>query len=226
MNHSSEPQLKTRVFLIEDHPLLRDGLRMQIEEQPDLQVCGEADDVAPALEGIREANPDVAIIDLSLKTGSGLDLIKQLASAKRAPQMIVFSMQDEHFYAERALRAGAQGYVHKHANSESIIDAIRHVRDGKLYVSQEVHEQMMRKAVASPRVPSSGQPEEALTDRELQVLESLGKGHTVKEIGDRLSLSPKTIETYRDRIRKKLDIPSSTQLLRYAFQWVADKQVN
>ncbi|MEZ6053606.1 MAG: response regulator transcription factor [Planctomycetaceae bacterium] len=226
MCDSSKTQLQTRIFLIEDHPLLRDGLRIQIEEQPDMHVCGEADDLAPALAGIQDAQPDVAIIDLSLKTSSGLDLISQLASAEWAPQMIVFSMQDEHFYAERAFRAGAQGYVHKHADSKSIIDAIRHVRDGKLYMSQEVHERMMRKAVTNPGKPSSGLPEEALTDRELQVFESLGKGHTVKEIGNRLSLSPKTIETYRDRIRKKLDIPSSTLLLKYAFQWVAEKQVN
>ncbi len=226
MTRRDEEQPMTQVFLVEDHPLLRDGLRMQIDELPDMRVCGEADDVVSGLQGIAESRPDVAIIDLSLKTGSGLDLINQLMSAGPLPQIIVFSMQDELFYAERSLRAGARGYVHKHANSASIIEAIRQVRQGKVYVSDEVHERMMRKAVARSGEPSLVHPEESLTDRELQVLEALGQGRTVKQISDQLSLSPKTVETYRDRIRKKLDVKSSTLLLRYAFQWVAEKRVN
>ena len=211
---------KTRVLLVEDHPLVRDGLRSRIDRQDDMEVCGEAEDVTEAISAIREDAPDVAIVDLSLKTGNGLDLITRLKEKRSNVRVIVASMHDEHIYAERAVKAGAMGYVHKQEASTKIVDAIRQVVGGKLYVSEELNERLMRRAINEEERTNDSVSQ--LTNRELQVFERIGAGHTVKEIAAALSLSPKTIETYRDRIRKKLDLDSSTRLMHFAVKWVAE----
>ncbi|MCA9110772.1 MAG: response regulator transcription factor [Planctomycetaceae bacterium] len=211
---------KTRVFLVEDHPFVRDGLRSRIDRQEDMEVCGEAEDVPSAITAIGDQSPDVAIVDLSLKSGNGLDLITRLSEKKSNVRVIVASMHDENIYAERVVKAGAMGYVHKQEASTRIVEAIRQVVRGKLYVSDELHDRLMRRAIHEEE--QSGDSVDQLTDRELQVFERIGAGHTVKEIANALSLSPKTIETYRDRIRKKLNLDSSTRLMHYAVKWVAE----
>ncbi|MCA9110741.1 MAG: response regulator transcription factor [Planctomycetaceae bacterium] len=211
---------KTRILLVEDHPLVRDGLRSRIDRQEDMEVCGEADDVTEAMSAIQSKDPDIAIVDLSLRSGNGLDLISQLTATESDVRVIVASMHDEHIYAERAVKAGAMGYVHKQEASTKIVEAIRQVIQGRLYVSGDLNERLMRRAINEQRTIDDSVS--LLTNRELQVFESIGAGRTVKEIAQTLSLSPKTIETYRDRIRKKLHLDSSTRLMHYAVKWVAE----
>lgn len=209
----------TRVFLVEDHPLVRDGLRSRIDRQTDMEVCGEAEDVIEALSAIEDTSPDVAIVDLSLKSGNGLDLITRMSERDLDVRIIVSSMHDEHVYAERVVKAGAMGYVHKQAASTKIVDAIRQVAEGKLYISDEMNDRLMRRAINDEGTITDSVS--LLTNRELQVFERIGAGQTVKEMAQALSLSPKTVETYRDRIRKKLNLDSSTRLMHYAVKWAA-----
>ncbi|MCA9024323.1 MAG: response regulator transcription factor [Planctomycetaceae bacterium] len=211
---------KTRVFLVEDHPFVRDGLRSRIDRQEDMEVCGEAEDVPSAITAIGDQSPDVAIVDLSLKSGNGLDLITRLSEKKSNVRVIVASMHDENIYAERVVKAGAMGYVHKQEASTRIVEAIRQVVRGKLYLSDEMNDRLMRRAIREEE--QTGDSVDQLTNRELQVFERIGAGQTVNEIATALSLSPKTIETYRDRIRKKLNLDSSTRLMHYAVKWVAE----
>lgn len=213
------PDSKIQVLLVDDHPIVRDGLRSRIERQNDMVVCAEAEDVTTAIQAIDEQQPDIAIVDLSLKTGSGLDLISRLAARQTTTRVIVASMHDEHIYAERAVKAGAMGYVHKQEASTKIVAAIRRVMQGKLFVSDDLNARLMQRVATGSE---ESDPVETLTNRELQVFEELGQGRNVKEIARATSLSVKTIETYRDRIRRKLDLDSSIQLVHYAVKWVTE----
>lgn len=220
VKNTSPARRCTRVLIVDDHPLVRDGLRAQISSQSDLEVCGEAASEADALRLVGELTPDVVVVDISLKSGNGIDLIKRVAARKDPPHLLVSSMHDEDIYAERAVHAGALGYVHKQQASLKLLEAVRRVRDGRYYLSETVAERLMSRATRKQTEVVS--PIERLTDRELEVFELLGRGLSVQEIGQQMKISPKTVETYRDRIRRKLDLDNARLLARYAVKWVTE----
>ena len=211
---------RIRVMIVDDHPLVRDGLRAHISGQSDLEVCGEAESEAAALELVLSAKPDVVIVDLSLKQGSGIDLIRHLVDLDPPPLMLVFSMHDEDIYAERAVRAGARGFVSKQAEPARLVEAIRRVSEGQFFLSDRITQRMMDRA-SIERSPAAAAVED-LTDRELDVFRHLGHGRSVQEIAESMGIRPKTVETYRDRIRRKLDVPNGRQLARRAVAWVTE----
>lgn len=208
-----------KIFLVEDHPIFRHGLRDYIEYESDMEICGEAEDIGTAWSGIFRTEPDVILVDLSLKGRSGLELIKNLAGWKKELPILVLSTHEETLYAERALRAGAKGYIMKHETSEQIIKGIRAVSVGDIYVSPRITSILLTKTVGA-RDSSLLTIEENLSDRELEVFECLGKGLTTKEISDQLSLSPKTVATYRDRIKEKMGIKNTSELILHAVRWL------
>ena len=209
---------KRRVFIVDDHPLVREGLTNLINSQSDLMVCGEAKDSSDATDGIKKEQPDVAIIDISLTNESGLELIKNLV--KQFPQVavVVLSMHDETLYAERALRAGARGYVMKHETSKSVLASIRRVIAGDIYVSERIVNRMALR-LSSARRRAGSSPVERLSDRELEIFRLLGQGRTPSEIARDLNLSLKTVQAYCARAKEKFGVTSLTELLRAAIRW-------
>ena len=209
---------KRRVFLVDDHPLVREGLTNLINGQNDLVVCGEAEDSAAAITGITKARPDVVLVDISLKNESGLELVKNLENQFPLVALIVLSMHDEALYAERALRAGARGYVMKRESTKSVLASIRRVLEGGVYVSERVVNSMARRISSSPkRVESS--PVERLSDRELEIFRLLGQGRTTAQIAEDLHLSLKTVQAYCARAKEKFGVSSLGELLRAAIRW-------
>ena len=209
---------KSRVFLIDDHPLVREGLANLINGQNDLVVCGEAEDSAGAMTGIAKTRPDVALVDISLKNESGLELVKNLESQFPLVAMIVLSMHDEALYAERALRAGARGYVMKRESTKSVLASIRRVMEGGVYVSERVVNSMARRFSSSPKGTESS-PVERLSDRELEIFRLLGQGRTTAQIAEDLHLSLKTVQAYCARAKEKFGVSSLGELLRAAIRW-------
>ena len=207
---------KTGVFVVDDHPLVRDSLAMLINQQEDMRVCGEAEDAAAALRGLAQAAPDIAIVDLSLKEGSGLDLIKQLKARAPALPVVVLSMHDEKLYAERCIRAGARGYVMKRESSKRIVAAIREVRAGRLFLSEQAASHFAERFVGAKITET---PLENLSDRELQVFGLIGRGMPTRDIAVSMNVSVKTVQAYCARIKQKLQIASATELLREAVRW-------
>jgi DNA-binding NarL/FixJ family response regulator len=208
---------KIRVFLVDDHPIVRRGFQLLLGMEPDLAVCGEADSAPAALQMILALKPDVAIVDLSLKGGSGLELIKQLRAQDLKIKVLVFSMREEGVYAERAMRAGADGYVTKQEGTEKAIEAIRRLMEGKRYLTDRVAERMMDTLVGKSPGPNGGV--ESLSDRELEVLELIGNGLGSREISEKLHLSIKTIESHREHMKAKLGLARAAELVSYAFNW-------
>jgi len=213
---AAEP--KRSVFIVDDHPLVREGLTNLINGQNDLSVCGEAKSSAEAIEGIAKEQPDVAVIDISLTNESGLELIKHLAGQFPQVAVVVLSMHDEALYAERALRAGARGYVMKHETSKSVLASIRQVLTGGIYVSERIVNRMALRLTASRRSVASS-PVERLSDRELEIFRLLGQGRSPSEIAGDLNLSLKTVQAYCARAKEKFGVTSLTELLRAAIQW-------
>jgi DNA-binding NarL/FixJ family response regulator len=214
---------KHRILIVDDHPIFRQGLAQLINQEQDLCVCGEADDYHGALKAVAELKPDMIIVDITLKDMSGIDLIKEIRKLHKGITMLVISMHDESLYAERALRAGAKGYVMKQEAAESIVAAIRQVRSGGIYASRKMTEQILSRFVDGPG-DSVKAPLQTLTDREIEVFQLIGEGLGISEIGLRLHLSVKTIGTYRERIKEKLNLKNSTELLRYALSWVENER--
>jgi len=208
----------TRVFIVDDHPLVREFLASLIDQQEDLSVCGQADDYRSALAGIASAQPDVAIVDLMLGERSGLDLIRDLKAAHPNVAVLVLSMHDEDLYAQRALRAGARGYLMKREATGNVIVAIRRVRRGGMAVSERVSEALAEKLVRGAAA-EAGSPVEALSDRELEVFRLVGEGRTTRQIADALHLSFKTVQAYYARIKTKLGAVNGTEMLRDAIRW-------
>ncbi len=215
---SPEPgdRAKRRVFLVDDHPLVREWLTNLINQQDDLEVCGEADDAPQARQAIEAAQPDAAIVDITLATGSGIELVKDLKRICPAVAVVVLSMHDESLYAERALRAGARGYVMKRETTKKIIAALRQVLLGKIYVSDEFKASMTEKLFTGG---ASGSPVEQLSDRELEVFTMLGQGVETRRIAESLGIGMKTVQVYCARIKEKLNLANATELLREAVRW-------
>jgi DNA-binding NarL/FixJ family response regulator len=209
---------KSRVFIIDDHPLVREGLADLINRQDDLIVCGEAEDSAQANARIVKAQPDVALIDISLKNESGLELVKHMRNQFPQVAVIVLSMHDEALYAERALRAGARGYVMKREASKSVLAAIRRVLDGEVYVGERIVKKIAER-LASSREAVATSPVERLSDRELEIFRLLGQGCTTSQIARDLNLSLKTVQEYCARAKEKFGVTSQTELLRAAIRW-------
>jgi len=209
---------KSRVFIVDDHPLVREGLTNLINGQDDLIVCGEAKDSAQAINGIAKARPDVALIDISLENESGLELVKQLKTQFPQVALIILSMHDEALYAERALRAGAQGYVMKHETSKSVLASIRRVLGGGVYVSERIVKRMALRLTSS-RQPITSSPVERLSDRELEIFRLLVQGRTTSQIAGDLNLSLKTVQAYCARAKEKFGVASLTELLYAAIRW-------
>lgn len=208
-----------RILIVEDHPVMRLGLRNLISDESDLEVCGEAADAATALELVEGRAPDLMLIDVSLRGSSGLELIKQVAARPSPPKMLVISMHDEMLFAERALRAGALGYVNKEEAPDTVIEAIRHALAGKVYLSDRMTDRVLQLLARSDH-ELERPAESSLSDRELEVFGHIGRGTGTREIAERLGLSVKTIETYRENIKRKLGLESNTELIRRAVQWV------
>jgi len=210
---------KRKVLIVDDHPIVRDGLASLINHENDLEVCGQAEEAPEALKAVSELKPDVAIVDISLKSSDGIELTKSIkARAPRLP-VIVFSIHEESTYAERALRAGAQGYLMKEVVSEKIIAAIRTVLTGEIYVSNTMAKRLLRK-LASGKAATLSAPMDSLSDRELEVFRLIGRGYKVSKIAQCLHLSTKTVETYRARIKGKISLADADELLQYAIKWV------
>jgi DNA-binding NarL/FixJ family response regulator len=209
---------KKRVFIVDDHPLVREWLTNLIHQQPDLVVCGETESAPQALQAVAASKPDVAIVDISLKNSSGIELIKDLKGSYPEIAVLVLSMHDESLYAERALRAGAKGYVMKRETTRKIIEAIRRVLEGKLYFSNAVAEVMATRLVEG-KSGASLSPVEQLSDRELEVFELLGQGFGTRQVAETLNVSMKTVQAYCARMKEKLNLSSATQLLREAIRW-------
>jgi DNA-binding NarL/FixJ family response regulator len=214
---------KTRIMIVDDHQVLRDGMRLMIEQQRDLEVCSDAEDELQALAHYRKSRPNLVIVDISLKSGNGIDLIKRIKALDASARIIVYSMHDEQVYAERVLRAGGMGYVTKQKPAESLLEAIRCVLDDKLSFSDELTQRILERAAS--REPLAAQsPVATLSDRELEVFEMLGRGMTTRAIAQRLHLSSRTIDTYRERLKIKLVLANASELHYRAVRWVLDGQ--
>lgn len=211
---------KTKILLVDDHPILRKGVAEVIATEPDLEVCGEAGTLHDAYDAVNKLKPSLVIVDISLDGNNGIELMKELLYRWPDLYLLAYSMHDEAIYAERALRAGAKGYLMKQNTPELLIEAIRQVLKGKIYLSAAMSERLLGKLVgagASERALQS--PIEKLSDRELEVLQLIGKGMTTAQIAEKLSLSVKTIETYREHLKQKLNLTSGPELVRYAIEW-------
>jgi DNA-binding NarL/FixJ family response regulator len=209
---------KATVLLVDDHPIVRQGLTQLINQEPDLAVCGHAEDGNGALHAIAVYKPDIVILDISLNGPDGLAVLKDIRLSDAALPVLVLSMHDESLYAERALRAGANGYIMKQEATERVLQAIRRIRGGEVYVSDRIAKRLLRQVISNPA--SAKPPMEALTDRELAVFRLIGKGRATREIADDLHVSVKTVESYQAHIKEKLSLKNARELVQHAFQWV------
>ncbi|MCF7730834.1 MAG: response regulator transcription factor [Akkermansiaceae bacterium] len=212
-------QAKRAIFIVDDHPMLRRGLSALISGESDLSVCGQAASCQEALRAIGQVKPDLAIIDLGLEGSDGLDLVKQIKALHPQVQTIVLSMHDESLYAERAIKAGARGYLTKQQLDDTVLLAIRRVLEGEIYLSEKIGARFAAKYLTG-RTLKDDSPLAVLSDRELEVFRLIGQGLGTREIAARLFLSPKTIESHREHLKQKLSLASGTALVRRATHWV------
>jgi DNA-binding NarL/FixJ family response regulator len=213
---------KSKVFLVDDHPMVREHLTALLQQEPDLQVCGEAADGPSALALINRQKPDLVILDISLKHSHGLELLKDLKALRPSLPVLVLSMHDETLYADRALRAGALGYITKEEATSKVLQAVRKVLAGQVYLSEQMAGRMMRRLVGGGGEQAKP-PLAALTDRELEILQMIGHGIGTRQIAEELRLGVKTVESYRARIKEKLGLADGNQLLQHAIQWFQEK---
>jgi DNA-binding NarL/FixJ family response regulator len=215
---------KSRVFIVDDHTMFREGLRQLIEHDPGLTVCGDAADAATALQGIRQSNPDVVIVDITLADSSGLDLIKNIRSEQEDLPVLVVSMHEESLYAERALRSGAMGYVMKNEPAKTVTSAIHGVLRGEMYLSKKMSSSVISRFMrGETEKPMS--PVEILSDRELEVFRMLGQGKGTRQIAHDLELSIPTIQSFRNRIKEKLHLKTAPELVLRAIHWVQSESL-
>jgi DNA-binding NarL/FixJ family response regulator len=225
VNHTHTEPTKKKVLLVDDHPLMRLGMSQLIDRQPDLMVCGQAEDAQEALKSVAELNPDVVVLDLTLKDSDGLEVLKNINAQYPALPVLVLSIHAETLYAELALRAGAEGYVMKSEPLANVLGAIRRVLGGGIYVSESQTSRMLQKHARGPTT-AEALPIERLTDRERQVLHLLGHWHTTREIARVLHLSIKTVENYREKLKAKLNLDSASALVQYAVEWTQNSKTD
>jgi DNA-binding NarL/FixJ family response regulator len=219
----AENNKKRSVLIVDDHPLIRHGVTQLVQQEEDLTVCGEAEDGPEALEAIQQTRPDIVVLDIMLKTANGLALISTIQERFPGLPVLMLSMHDEALYAERALRAGAQGYVMKQDSPEKLIEAIRRVLQGEIYLSDSMTARMLKKlATGSPAQELS--PLEMLSARELEVFRLIGRGTATREIADQLQVSVKTVDAHRANIKKKLELKSGAELVQRAIKWVLSQE--
>jgi len=210
---------KQRILIVDDHPIVREGLTTIINEQTDLVVCGEAEDAQTALEAVGTLRPDLMIVDISLKGINGIELVKLIQRRYEKMPILVLSMHDESLYVERVLRAGARGYIMKQEGTEKVVTAIHKILGGDIYVSEAMRKKLLRTFQES-QPETSGPSVDRLSDRELEVFRLIGQGYGTRQIADTLHVSVKTVNTYRQHIKGKLKFETGSELLRHAIQWV------
>lgn len=212
-----------RILIVDDHPIVRQGYSQLIGNHSDLVVCGSVPTEQEAMEQVDSTRPHLVIVDISLGDGSGIDLVKEIHARDPGLKLLVISAHDENLYAERALEAGAMGYVNKQEATDKLIDAIRRVLAGEVYLSDDMTSRVLRRQVARGKSTiDRSNAIDALTDRELQVFEQIGRGRTTKQIAELMELSAKTIERYKENIKRKLDLANATELIQQATRWVID----
>ncbi len=216
---NNETPATKRILIVDDHPIVRQGVRHVIEQESDLRICAEAESATEALQCLQQQKPDLAIVDISLKGTDGLELTKWIRAQDEHLPVLIMSMHDESLYAERVLRAGANGYVMKAEVADRIVTAIRKVLKGEIYLSEKVGQNILHE-VSGRSTAMDESPIRQLSDRELEVFRLIGQGQGTRDIAALLHLSIKTIETYRSHIKEKLGLTSATQLVRYAAQWI------
>ena len=209
----------TKILIVDDHPVSRDGLAIRIEREKGWEVCGEAADIPEAIQLVDRCRPDLAIIDVSLETGNGIELVKEIKSRFPEVRMLVWSMYEESLYADRAIQAGALGYINKKNVRDTMVAAIRTVLAGDVYLSPEYSAKVLNR-LAKGKTPEAKLPTESLTDRELEAFSLIGQGLKTAEIAERMELTQSTVETYRSRIKEKLQIKHAAELVREATFWV------
>jgi DNA-binding NarL/FixJ family response regulator len=213
---------KSTVFIVDDHPIVRQGLALLINREPDLAVCGDAEEAGAALSRIEELKPDLIVVDISLSGPDGLDLLKDIRARDANLPVLILSMLDEMLYAERALRAGASGYIMKQEATERVLVAIRRILGGEIYVSDRMANRMLHRLVGGSPVEQRS-PIANLTDRELEVFRLIGEGHGTRQIAEELHISVKTVESYQAHIKEKLSLKNARELVQRAIQWIAAK---
>jgi DNA-binding NarL/FixJ family response regulator len=216
--------VKTRIMIVEDHQVFRMGLRELLNQEVDLAVCGEAGDADRAWEEIRRLGPDMVIVDISLKGRDGIGLVRDIHKYYKQMPMLVLSMHDEARFAERSLLAGAKGYIMKRETSGSIVEAIRCVLSGRIYLSEKIKEEILGRFVGGSHTYDES-PVDRLTDRELEVFRLLGQGLSTNDVARQLNLSAKTVGTYRERIKQKLNLRNASELIRQAMLWVENERI-
>lgn len=222
MSTTSPITKRARIMIVDDHPTLRRGLMALIQDEPDLEVCGEAEQTDEAVRMVEELHPDVMLVDLSLKQGTGLELIERVKAMDKGVKMLVASMHEESLYAERVLRAGAMGYINKQETIDKLIEAIRQILRGQIYLSERMTERVLHRVSDGEKLEDD--PISRLSNRELEVFQMIGQGMTTKQIAEKLSLSPKTVETHREKIKTKLNLKNGTEVNLHAIQWVLENR--
>ncbi len=215
---------KRKVFVVDDHPIVRQGLAQMVNREPDLIVCGEAEDASTVLQAIVTVKPDLMIVDISLNGPDGLELLKNIRTRYPALPVLILSMHDESIYAERALRAGANGYIMKHEAAEKVLEAVRQILNHETYVSDRVASKILQRYISGSDNPRSS-PLSELSDRELEVFRLIGMGHSTRMIAEELHLSVKTVESYQAHIKDKLSLKNGRELVQHAIQWVLSEKV-
>lgn len=223
---NTKPQLdvqtkKCRVLLVDDHPIVRQGLALLIDREADLSVCGEAEGAHSAFRAIETLRPDIVVLDISLSGPDGLDVLKEIRTKSGSLPVLILSMHDESIYAERAMRAGANGYIMKQEATEKVLIAIRRILQGDVYLSDRLTNTMLQQYVRGA-APTKSSPLLNLTDRELEVFRLIGEGHGTRQIADQLHLSVKTIESYQAHIKEKLALRNARELVQHAIEWTVN----
>jgi DNA-binding NarL/FixJ family response regulator len=223
---ATKPQFATqakkyRVLLVDDHPIVRQGLALLIDREPDLAVCGEAEGAHSAFHAITTLRPDIVVLDISLSGPDGLDVLKEIRSKSASLPVLILSMHDESIYADRAMRAGANGYIMKQEATEKVLVAIRRILQGEVYLSDRLTNAMLQQYVRGA-APTEKSPLVNLTDRELEVFRLIGEGHGTRQIADELHLSVKTIESYQAHIKEKLALRNARELVQHAIEWTVN----
>ncbi len=212
----------SRVLIVDDQPIIRRGFALLLQGQADLELCGEAANQKEAFLAYSQCRPDLIVVDITLREGNGLELAKDLVALDPQVKILMCSIHDETLYAERALRAGAKGYISKNAEPDILLAAMRRILDGQVYLSERMRDRMLVRLSGGNGVEWKASPMDSLSDRELEVFEEIGYGSTTREIASKLDLSPKTIETYRENLKQKLNLQNATELTQHAVKWTLE----